>query len=491
MSSQAYVGRTRIQTFVDICRDTLKSRKTPAFRGLDGDDWDAMHVVMKDSAVLAELPTLQALLKAKPPPSSFKCTSSELRQCVTALKTLLTPGTNAYNFVDATALDIEAAPSEVVDGEAYITFKGLLSMLRKMSRQDDSMKYWVEKMAKLTVGQVTDGVQTPGAWLSALALDQLFDRLVRVQEQVSAQKGSWLKPSSLDYIGDEMPDWQNLLITEQVTLPTGQMAQCGKGDDPIKVVQAAIDQTKTAAEENRKLIAALGTPQNGSPQVQELKDATAELKEYENRVGQWESTLLPQVQTDYAKAKANAKALEAGEEIRRRPVDYDDNPIEEGDVRLMRTDNAYRVKVFLAKCPRTWKSAILATGAPLRSLQDVCKAVSLWDELMESGHTQGDTLGAPNNKTQGTSAPTHQTPSSPRTQGGGGNGGGGGGGPSGGGGGGGQPNGGHQGRGRGTPYQSPGGGYGRGAGRGGGQASPAPGQGRGAGAERALARVSS
>ena len=423
--AQVPVGKTIVQLWMDEVRARHKESGAPRFTGKDGDDYDGFVSICRDAALVTDYTMMSHLLEPSCDWTKVHIHSTDLRKALIAMRSVIAPDTSpgailVKKYEDQFLLaERQKGVTPFSDARAHKLFKGVLQMLQKLSRQDDSAKYWVDLLASITISSTNIQTnsehhtkKTGDAWMAVFMLEEIYDRLVEIQRQVGQQKGV-LKPSSLK--GSPLRrDWTNEFLKRDLNDDKVSPLVCAPEDNPVLILEAALTiWNEKIAEGVAQLSAAERVLEQfaGEEESDDDREVTDEEKEA--------SKLVDSIQAELVIWRSERNAIdkylptcraEFGQEEERRTrllqddsedwsqvrecVTYDGRSIDEGDVRLIPSDDASRVRLFFAKCPRAWKAKLTALGFPMRNLPEVAKAISLDDSLTLDGQAPQDRLGA-------------------------------------------------------------------------------------------------
>ena len=469
--SSAYPSdmRTVVQRWVAEVRARNKASTKRAFSGSDGDDYEEFVHRLRDSAIMTHYEAMLAFLAPAYVPSEHDAVlkSGELARALIGLRSVMEEDSKGAGLILKTERQLQQGGMGFVNSQtgvsAYGVFRGIMGLMQKLSKQDGSLKYWVDLIASIkikgtgiTTNQPAYNRTAENAWHVVIMLDEIYDRVIDLQRQLGEQKGK-LKPSTLTPIRYK-PDWQKVLDDADCVDSEGAFLTCERDDDPLEVLEAAIYETlheallpmeervaelnaayqevidrynkrrkkeearwKKADEEQK----AAGVEEEKRPlfepsdTLQELGfEGTTAKKKYEAAQKQevpirtrydtlldFRAPLLTQVQ-EYEKAKVEAlqaAALSPGAEYElvRAAKTYRGEVVPPDDLRILPTRPRDQAAVFLKKCPPHWRDKLKALGFPMRSLREVGYAIALYDSLTLDGQPAHGMLGAPGEKDGG------------------------------------------------------------------------------------------
>ena len=415
-SAPVPVGKTIVQLWMDEVRARHKESGASRFTGKDGDDYDGFISICRDAALVTDYTMMSHFLEPNCDWGKVHIHSTDLRKALIAMRSVITPDTSpgavlVKKYEDHYLLaERQKGVTPLADARAHKLFKGVLQMLQKLSRQDDSAKYWVDLLASVTISSTSIQTssehhtkKTGDAWMAVFMLEEIYDRLVEIQRQVGQQKGT-LKPSTLKGV-PLRTDWTAEFEKRGLTDEEVAHLVCAPDDNPVLIIEAAhAAYSKRIAETEPRLVEVekeRDRVDKGSDEAKELTSLAgrlqADLTEWQTERNALEK-YLPECREAYSREEERRTRLlhddsEDWSQVRVCTT-YDGRTIEEGDVRLIPSDDASRVRLFFTKCPRVWKSKLSALGFPMRNLPEVAKAIALYDSLTLDGQAPQDRLGA-------------------------------------------------------------------------------------------------
>ena len=215
------------------------------FSGVDGDDFEGFLSRMKDAAMVTDYPHMQSFLSNRQH-KGVVLTVSELQRALLGLRSVMPEKSAGATLVQRVERAMASQDLVEYTGESvWETFRGVLATLQKLSRQDDSAKYWIDLLASvkitgtaITTTHAQHNKKTGNAWMAVIMLEEIFDRLAEVQKQASVAKG-YVRPSSLTP-KTSTADWNQWFVDEGCTDEEISYLTCPKGDNPVRVLEAAI-----------------------------------------------------------------------------------------------------------------------------------------------------------------------------------------------------------------------------------------------------------
>ena len=398
-------GKTPVERWTDRCLQRLGDESL-VFSGNAQNDWRGFESVICDEAELTGFDTVTKLADGVAGRSvAVPVTMQEFKMFLTGLKIIFPTNSTAWVMTVKMRTDLQAVTTGV---SAYGNldpvglWEGLRTSLRRLSRADDTMAYWVKWFANLKLHS-TAALET--ALQVVMMFEKELDKLRTVQAELIKQRGGAAKPSTLRKSTYKwLPVSKERMFAETKGADGGPHI-CERLDDPLLVLEAAEmmfienisqltnqrDATKTLADIEA---AAAGPP--GVEHKEELLVRDQELK-VQSEVYVEFQILQGEVEQHVKQEKQFERDFHGtsnpGEKTQRLPTDYHGTAIPEGDLRLLLLTGADEAHYFLKNCPSAWSRLLRAMKVPLDSLADIMAAMIQYETNGAENNAQADPLG--------------------------------------------------------------------------------------------------
>jgi hypothetical protein len=398
-------GKTPVERWTDRCLHRLGDEGL-VFSGNAQNDWRGFESVICDEAELTGFDTVTKLADGVAGRSvAVPVTMQEFKMFLTGLKIIFPTNSTAWVMTVKMRTDLQAVTTGV---SAYGNldpvglWEGLRTSLRRLSRADDTMAYWVKWFANLKLHS-TAALET--ALQVVMMFEKELDKLRTVQAELIKQRGGAAKPSTLRKSTYKwLPVPKERMFAETKGADGGPLI-CERLDDPLLVLEAAEmvfiesisqltnqrDATKTLADIEAAAAGPKGVEHKEELLVrdQELKVQSEVYVEFQLLQGEVEQHVKQEKQFE----RDFHGTSNPGEKTQRLPTDYHGTAIPEGDLRLLLLTEADEAHYFLKNCPSAWSRLLRAMKVPLDSLADIMAAMIQYETNGAENNAQADPLG--------------------------------------------------------------------------------------------------
>jgi hypothetical protein len=430
MTTTAMLQSTLAQ-WVDRCQKQFGKDQTKWFGGKEGDDFEKFNDILMDQADLARYQFFIDLIErvnGRDPEHKLALPMGEFRSFLTGLKSLVPANSTAFKRISHVKTMLSKTTQEGRANASLVQpdkiFEGLMTVLRRLAKADDTIHHWVSKFSTLKL--FSTETQISGVHV-VFALQDMFNDLEKVQTMISQAKG-FVKPSTLR---KEVYAWDKKAMCALVLDHEGKGLVCEAEDDPSRVLGACADEFVDHIKETQDHLevsireADAETTANGALQSSGVDEADLEwpnhdtkvmfeqqLKELSSRQIAFEAA-AERVQAEIAKERAFAQTFgNAGSMIHRHAKTYAGEEIPEGDLRTLVFSEKDKTRLFFAACPLSWKRVLYVMQVPLSSLDDVLAALSQYEENMnDTEGTFRTALGAYTPRKKPPQTPSNQNAS--------------------------------------------------------------------------------
>jgi hypothetical protein len=232
-------GKTPVERWTDRCLHRLGDEGL-VFSGNAQNDWRGFESVICDEAELTGFDTVTKLADGVAGRSvAVPVTMQEFKMFLTGLKIIFPTNSTAWVMTVKMRTDLQAVTTGV---SAYGNldpvglWEGLRTSLRRLSRADDTMAYWVKWFANLKLHS-TAALET--ALQVVMMFEKELDKLRTVQAELIKQRGGAAKPSTLRKSTYKwLPVPKERMFAETKGADGGPLI-CERLDDPLLVLEAA------------------------------------------------------------------------------------------------------------------------------------------------------------------------------------------------------------------------------------------------------------